>query len=366
MNTTRVSGFLRRQAPLAIAGLLGGSVLAIVGGPVSVVGADAPYPMTVTETSLVFDDQGTSDTADDTYTLTASGTWGWERSRDCNVDRFGTGWEVDWDDPAQPGNPIGETGFDVGALEANDYNPADNTVDYPTTGPRCGVDNAGTWGPISHTYAATTDLTEIEACVVTYDLHWGDSAKTTVKARDLIAGGSGHNRDNGVEANANQPGGNQCMPITFELPTGTLTLHKVIDNTGGGTAVLADFTLTATEVGGDGESLEGTDGVGGSVTGDFLLAETDDPDYVASAWECGDATLVDGVVTVRVGEDIECTITNTFDTSGSEPPTIPTTTLPREVPETGSNAGTAVVWGSLLMLAGVTAAFIGRRRRHVV
>lgn len=363
MKATRGSRFLRRQAPLAIAGLLGGSVLAVVGGPVNVVGADAPYPSGVTEVSVVFDDQGTPDTADDTYTVTASGTWGWQRTKDCNIDRYGTGWEVDWDDATQPGNPIGTTGVDVGALEANAYNPADNTVDYTATEPRCGSGNAGAWGPISHTYAATTDLAALNMCVVTYDLHFGDSTKTTVKPTDLNAGGDAHNRDNGVEANANQPGGNQCMPIPFDMPTGTLTLHKVIDNTGGGTAVLSDFTLTATEVGGDGESVEGVDGASGSVTGEFALSETDNPDYDASLWECGDASVVDGVVTVRSGESVDCTITNTYDGSGSQPPP-PPTTLPKEIPETGGNSGTAALWGSVLALTGVTAMAIGRRRRH--
>lgn len=485
----------RRISALAAASL--GLTAVAIGFTSGSVSADAADPVGTTY-EITVNDNDTDDTTDDTYTVTVSGTWVWTtHDSDCNIDRFATGWEVDWDDPDQPGNPIGSTGVDVGALAANEHNPADNTVDYYAEEPRCGVYdpdlgyNSGTWGPISHTYGPGTDLSSIEPCVVTYDVHYLDSRNPDLpKPSRLIAGGSGRNKDNSVESNGNTPAGNQCAPLkppvgsltlnkivdntdggsltaddftltatpleatpagacpsghnssttsttvacdeedgfvpeviegtdgvsgdalgqytlsetdatdyvggswdcgsatvvddvvtvgpgqditctitnTFVPSYGTLTLNKVVDNNGGGVLTVDDFTLTATEVDVDGfiidggQLVEGTDGVNDEAVGYFLLTETDDADYEGSDWDCGDVTVVDGVVEVVAGEDVSCTITNTYTGGESQPPT-PPTTLPREIPETGGNSGTSLLAALLLCGLGGLGLLVSRRRR---
>lgn len=475
MSTTHRPG--RRLATLAALSL--GVTFVGIAATSDTVGADAASPVGTTF-EITVNHNDPDDLTDDTYTVTVSGTWEWPtHSTDCNLDRFATGWEVDWDDADQPGNPIGNTGVDVGAKTANDYNAADNTVDYPASAPRCGVYdpvkkyNSGTWGPISHTYGPGTDLSSIEPCVVTYDVQYKDSRNKDVpKDGKLVAGGSGRNTDNSVEANGHTPAGNECAPLT--PPPGTLTLYKVVDNTaggdltaddftltatpvtpeiapaveafvpfeiegtdgvnddalgqytlsetdatdyvgsdwdcgdsavvdgvvtvgpgqdvectitntfvpshgtltlykvvvndGGGTKTVDDFTLTATAVDGegdpivDGQVIEGTDGVDDDAVGDYLLSETDDPDYDASSWDCGDATIVGDIVTVEAGVDVECTITNTYNGEDSAPPT-PPTTVARTIPETGSSSGTSLVAALVLCLLGAGAVFGARRRR---
>src|SRR5437867_2687976 len=71
----------------------------------------------------------------DVISVTVSGEWQWPThgSSDCNFDRAGVGFAVDWGDPNQAGNhvttlpaPVGSV--DVGAAATNTYNPADNEV----------------------------------------------------------------------------------------------------------------------------------------------------------------------------------------------------------------------------------------------
>jgi len=96
-----------------------------------------------------------------------------------------------------------------------------------------------------------------------------------------------------------------------------LTLVKIIDNTGGGTAVLSDFPLTFT----DGGAVFGS-GVSGApaVTnvevpvGTYAISETSVTDYNASAFVCvggSDAIAADGL-DLEPFDEVTCTITNTF------------------------------------------------------
>lgn len=180
---------------------------------------------------------------DYTITATVSGKWQWTTHRkDCNTDRFGVGWAVDWHDPSQPGNYVGTVNnvpVHVGAQFGNSRNPADNEVDfYPGPNPaRCGVYarhgassyNTGDWGPVSHTYKDFDDLAKASVCVVMYDLHNGKGKRghgkhgsmgMQIKDGDLKAGGDDHNHDNSVQDNANTPLGNQCIPIPLgQIPT---------------------------------------------------------------------------------------------------------------------------------------------------
>jgi hypothetical protein len=174
--------------------------------------------------------------SDNSITATLSGKWQWTtRKNDCNLDRFGVGWAVDWNDASQAGNYLGTVGnlpVNVGVQVGNSRNPADNEVNFnPGPNPaRCGVYarngatsfNTGDWGPISHTYKDHIDLSKASVCVVLYDLHSGKGGKrkgkngalnTQVKDGDLEAGGNGHNKDNSVTDNAGTPLGNQCIRV---------------------------------------------------------------------------------------------------------------------------------------------------------
>lgn len=100
-----------------------------------------------------------------------------------------------------------------------------------------------------------------------------------------------------------------------------LTLIKHVDNSDtGGTAEPADWTLTATgptTLTGPGGSDQITNQT--VPPGDYTLTETGGPDgYTPAGWDCGPATLTgttptDATVTVPVGGDVTCTITNTAD-----------------------------------------------------
>ena len=119
----------------------------------------------------------------------------------------------------------------------------------------------------------------------------------------------------------------------------TLSLVKVVDNTGGGTAVPGDWTLTA-----DGEVL--VTGPGGSTVvtdvevpaGDYDLSESGGPDgYEPGTWSCEGGTLTDDTVGVPAGADVTCRITNTYvPTSPTTSPTTSTTTSPTTSPTTST------------------------------
>ncbi|KQO97697.1 collagen-binding domain-containing protein [Leifsonia sp. Leaf264] len=91
-----------------------------------------------------------------------------------------------------------------------------------------------------------------------------------------------------------------------------LTLVKVVD---GGDADAGDWELSASGptpiTGASGDSTV-TDAV--VDPGDYTLSESGGPaDYTAGDWSCDGAEVVDGVVSVEAGDDVTCTIVNTFD-----------------------------------------------------
>ena len=109
--------------------------------------------------------------------------------------------------------------------------------------------------------------------------------------------------------------------VTNKTNLGTLTLVKVVDNAGtGATAEATDWTLEA-DGPDDAHDLSGAGGdSGAAVVGDYALSETGGPaGYDPSAWTCTKAagqgsvpvTVTDGTVTVGLGDDVTCTITNT-------------------------------------------------------
>ena len=91
-----------------------------------------------------------------------------------------------------------------------------------------------------------------------------------------------------------------------------LHLRKVVVNDNGGTATVADFTLTANGTGSN--DLSGTSPVdsGSDPAGDtWALSETHVAGYTASAWVCVGGTQGDADhITVGVAGEATCTITN--------------------------------------------------------
>src|SRR5262245_65058452 len=116
----------------AVAGVLGAGAM-----------ADAPDPKLPPQSptseivSVTHDDKGTPTTADDTTKVTVRGGWVWPTHHsDCNTDRAGAGFAVDWNDPDDPGfvvTTLNGVTIDVGSSVAINGNAVDNVV-HPTPG----------------------------------------------------------------------------------------------------------------------------------------------------------------------------------------------------------------------------------------
>ena len=89
--------------------------------------------------------------------------------------------------------------------------------------------------------------------------------------------------------------------VNKQKPT-TLTLTKTVVNNNGGTKQVSDFVLKI-------DNTEVTSGVANAVTpGNYIVSEINLPGYTASSWS-GDCDA-DGEVTLALGENKTCTITN--------------------------------------------------------
>jgi len=131
--------------------------------------------------------------------------------------------------------------------------------------------------------------------------------------------------ENSANAVAQSPfvvvGTGPTAPVTVGGPPpagAQLTLVKNIDNTGGGTALATDWTLTATGP----TTVSGHTGdaaiTNAAVTpGKYRLSESGPSGYTASAWSCTAGTLSGNRLTLASGETASCTITNTFVTATS-------------------------------------------------
>lgn len=153
-------------------------------------------------------------------TATLSGTWDWISRGDTCTNRW-TGWAVDWDDPTEPGHPVpskqGGT-FHVGTNTDNRVHVADDATPQGDCG-HMGPDGyiIGDWGPISHAYPGPGTY---HACVLIYDIHL-DGDGHPKKASEMVAGGTGHNRDNSAETNGLTPEGTlgaPCIPMDIVIP----------------------------------------------------------------------------------------------------------------------------------------------------
>ena len=102
--------------------------------------------------------------------------------------------------------------------------------------------------------------------------------------------------------------------ITNTAQPAHLTLVKVVTNDNGGTKTVADFPLTATGP----STITGVSGTA-AVTdqavpaGAYVLSETTQTGYTASAWNCVGGSLVGSTVTLGLGVSATCTINNNDD-----------------------------------------------------
>ncbi|MBY4678276.1 prealbumin-like fold domain-containing protein [Marinobacterium arenosum] len=134
-----------------------------------------------------------------------------------------------------------------------------------------------------------------------------------------------------------------CTIVNDDNPP-SLTLIKEVINDNGGTAVVTDWTLTASGPSG----FSGTSGVSGGadfVAGSYDLSESGPSGYSASDWSCVGGSQLDGdTISVGLGESATCTIVN-----DDNPPSL---TLIKQV--INDNGGTAVVTDWTLFANGPT------------
>jgi hypothetical protein len=234
--------------------------------------ANAPNPNTTTIDQVVINPDGST-------TVTVQGTWTWASQTNCPAARNGVGYQVDWFD--NTANAIGTNKSPNGILYVGDaqdnivhsietlggsstignafwdgvpssYTPGTNptATDAKNWFSRCDQVNssgvtAGSWGPITHTYAATATQ-PLKLCPILYDPHGGhqDSGQSSVK--DITAGANtgtkSYNDDNSYQTNGTGPNGNTC-PVTL-LPSlttsassatapGSIHDTATLSNTGG-------------------------------------------------------------------------------------------------------------------------------------
>ena len=106
-------------------------------------------------------------------------------------------------------------------------------------------------------------------------------------------------------------GETKTCTITNDDDAPGLHLRKVVVNDNGGTATVANFTLTANGTGTN--DLSGTSPVdsGPGLNADtFALSESTVAGYTASSWVCVGGTQSGSNITVGLGESATCTITN--------------------------------------------------------
>ncbi len=144
----------------------------------------------------------------------------------------------------------------------------------------------------------------------------GLKADTWVLSESVVAGYSASvwTCTGGTQSGSNITvglGGEATCTITNDDIPPVLHLRKVIVNDNGGTATLANFTLTADGAGTN--DLTGTSPVDsgtGLQAGSWALSETSLYGYTASAWACVGGTQSASNISVGIGGEATCTITN--------------------------------------------------------
>lgn len=209
--------------------------------------ANAPNPATTKVDQVTVN-------ADGSRTVTVEGTWTWQTQTKCSTSRNGVGYQIDWFDNQT--NPIGKSTSPQGILYVGDaqdnivhsvetlggssafgsaffdgvpssYLSHNSTNTTPTAADaknwlsQCdSVDSNGvtdgSWGPISHTYAASFSG-PIKLCPVMYDPHGGKDNSGQSSVKDITAGGNGYNNDNSYDTNQFTGGPGSCPKVS--IPT---------------------------------------------------------------------------------------------------------------------------------------------------
>ena len=143
-------------------------------------------------------------------TVQASGSWTWGEMATASKLSY-AGFALDWGDTTT-GNAVPKPGG--GDYHIGDGTAATNVVMHPTS-PAQGA--AGTWGPVSHTYAQSGTYM---VCVVVYDLGEVTPFKTS-GYHGLTAGGPNRNTDNSAEKNST--GSTSCVSLDVVVPTASPT-----------------------------------------------------------------------------------------------------------------------------------------------
>ncbi len=226
----------------------------------------------------------------------------------------------DWS--CEGGDQDGDTitlaeGDDVTCTINNDDQPAtltlvkvvDNGETGATTDPEAWILTAV--GPTPGISGVTGDpaVTRVPVDAGSYDLAESEGPEG-YRASSWVCTGASDSTVDSVELGV---GDNARCTITNTAIPPTLTLVKKVVNDNGGTAVATDWTLSADGPTPGISGVTGDDEVTGLpvMVGDYDLSEADGPDgYTPSDWDCGPATLNGATLTVDVGEDVTCTITN--------------------------------------------------------
>jgi fimbrial isopeptide formation D2 family protein len=231
-------------------------------------------------------------------------------------------------------------GDDVTCTIDNDDQPATLTlvkdVDNGNTGATAGP---GDWtltadGPTEVTGPGNSgDVTDVTVPAGDYGLSESDGPAGYTASDWVCEGGE----LTGTTVTVPNGGAVTCT-ITNTAQQPTLTLVKEVTNDDGGTAEAADWTLTA-----DGPTPVTGPGSSGAVTnvavqvGDYALSESDGPQgYTASDWVCVGGAQDGASVTIGVGDNVVCTITNddqpgTFEVAKTSDPASGSTVEPGDV-----------------------------------
>jgi uncharacterized repeat protein (TIGR01451 family) len=253
----------------------------------------APNQMSVT--NVTYDPAGNGGLG--TTTITVQGGWAWPtHGTDCNTDRAGAGYAIDWYDANDAGYAVGATGISVGSQNPHGFaantdanvvqptpsgndpsNPASVTTvsspaSYASWRGGCGKVSTGTvtgwqgggnpptsfsqgfFGPISHTYMGSPSDLPSKVCALTYDVHPGTKAANNNGlgipggASEITAGGAGYNGDNSIEDNGKTPAGNMCAAIVIPQPP-ALQVAKTADAAQVNAGQQIGFTITVYNTG---------------------------------------------------------------------------------------------------------------------
>ncbi len=109
-------------------------------------------------------------------------------------------------------------------------------------------------------------------------------------------------------------GGTTTCTVTNNDNAPTLKLIKVVTANNGGNEVADDWTLSATSTNITDRDFNNLGGSGSFETvyanNEYTLGEVGPSGYTASAWDCNGGTLIGDKITLGLGEDVTCSITN--------------------------------------------------------